>query len=389
MKLNDNLNLKGNYKIFANVSKEIKEYKDTHKDNKVISLGIGDTSMPISKNIISSMKKACDDLGNIETFYGYGGSNGYDFLREKIWEEEYKKFGISKEEVYVASGTKTDSTSILELFDINSKICITNPMYPIYRDGALCLNRSVSILDIDEKDNFICNIPKEKYDIIYICSPSNPTGIAYTKDDLSKWIKYANQNNSVIIFDNVYDYFITSKDVPFSIYEVEGAKECAIELKSFSKKASFTGVRCSYYVIPEEICEGINTLWKKRNINRYNGADYIAQKGAYAFYDKESQKEIKEHMNYYKENAKLLRECFLKNGFKVYGGIDSPYLWIKINNGMDSWEMFRYFLNNIEVVIVPGVVFGSKGDEFFRVSSLGSRENTKEAIERIDKFYEK
>lgn len=305
--------------VFLNVTKKISEYKTKHPNEKVISLGIGDVSKPIIPPVISAMHKAVDDLSDIKSFKGYGAYYGYDFLKEVILQNDYSSFGFSKDELYISNGTKTDTTSILELFDINSKILITNPMYPIYRDGAICLNRKTYELSLSEESNFIPEIPKEKYDLIYMCSPNNPIGNAYTYSSLEKWIDYAIKNNSIILYDNVYSSFITSKDVPHSIYEIKNAKKVAIEFMSFSKNASFTGVRCSYYVIPKEIDKDINNLWKQRTINRFNGADYIAQVGATAVYLPESQKIIKKNISEYLDNASYLRNSFIELGFKVWG----------------------------------------------------------------------
>lgn len=389
MKINEKIVKIEEENAFLKVSSIIADYKKKHPNAKLLSLGIGDVSKPIVKPIIKAMHEAVDDLASMDTFKGYGASYGYDFLKEKILENDYKDFHFTYDEIYISNGTKTDSTNILELFDINSKICITNVMYPIYRDGAMCLNREVTCLPINEENSFIPEIPKEHFDIIYICSPSNPTGICYTYQDLEKWVKYAIDNQAVILYDNVYTAFISSSNVPKSIYEVKDAKKVAIEFRSFSKNAGFTGVRCSYYVIPKEIGKDINKLWKKRTINRFNGADYIAQKGATAVYLKESQQLIKENINYYHENARILRSSFENLGFQVYGGIDSPFMWVKILNNMTSWEWFNFLLNELEIIVVPGIIFGSSGNNYFRVSALGNRENIKLIIERLKKYYEK
>lgn len=375
--------------IFAKVTEKISEFRKKHPEADIVSLGIGDVSRPIPQTSIEAMHRAVDDLATMENFKGYGAYYGYDFLKEKILENDYRDFNFSKDEVYISNGAKTDTTSILELFDINSKICIADPMYPIYRDGARCLNRNIYVLEALEKNDFVLQIPKEKYDIIYICSPNNPIGIAYTYDDLKKWVDYALKNNSIILYDNVYESFITSNNVPHSIYEITGAKNVAIEFRSFSKKASFTGVRCSYYIIPNEIDNGINFAWKKRTINRFNGADYIAQRGAEATYTNEAKIEIKENIKYYMDNANSLRMCFKNLGFKVWGGIDSPFIWVKIKEGITSWEIFEKYLSDINVVIIPGVIFGINGDSYFRVSALGNNEVINKAIERLKKYYEK
>jgi LL-diaminopimelate aminotransferase len=388
MKLNSNL-YSFSDNTFYNVTEKVNKYKEKHPDNKIISLGVGDVSKPVVKSIIEAMHKAVDDQANMETFKGYGAYYGYDFLKDVILENEYKDFGFTRDEIYISNGTKSDSTNILELFDIDSKICVSDPMYPIYMAGAKILNRNITCLDCNEDNNFIPTIPKEKYDIIYICSPSNPTGTCYTYDDLEKWIRYAKENKAVILYDNVYNAFIRSENVPRSIYEIDGAKEVAIEFRSFSKVASFTGLRCSYYIIPNEIDKDINYYWKNRTINRFNGADYIVQKGAMEVYSDSAKKEIKKNIDDYLEGAKKLRRVFENNGYSVYGGIDSPFLWIKTKDGMDSWEFFDFFLEKLNIIIIPGIIFGSNGDKYFRVSALASKGVIDEAIERINKYYEK
>ena len=388
-KLNNNIvNLEDN-DIFLNVTKKVNEFKMKHKDTKLLSLGIGEPSMPIIKSVIDAMHKAVDDLSRKETFKGYNTNFGYTSLKEKILDNEYKKYNFSTDEIYISNGTKPDSTNILELFDINSKICITDSMYPIYRDGALSLNRRVDVLKAEESNNFIPQIPKEKYDIIYICSPSNPTGISYTYDELKRWVDYAIKNNSVILYDNVYMPFISSKNIPKSIYEIDGAKKVAIEFRSFSKTISFSGVRCSYYIIPNEIDNNINYYWKKRTINRFNGADYIAQVGAEASYREESQKLIKKNIEYYKNNTKNLREFFLSHGFTVYGGVDSPYVWVKIKEDITSWELFDLYLEKLNIIVIPGCIFGHGGEGFFRVSGLGEKGTIDECIRLLGEYYEK
>lgn len=389
VQINQNLLKLEEKNTFTTVSKKVEEYKKKNPNANIISLGVGDVSRPIIEPVIKAMHKAVDDLSDIETFKGYGAFYGYNFLKEKILENEYKDFNFSLDEIYISGGAKTDVTSILELFSIDSKICLTNPMYPIYRDGSSSLNRKLYFIKATEENNFIPEIPKKKYDIIYICSPSNPLGIAYTYNDLEKWVKYALKHNSIIIYDNVYEAFIKSNDVPRSIYEIEGAKKVAIEIRSFSKKASFTGVRCSYYVIPNDIREDINKLWQKRTINRFNGADYIAQRGAEAIYLEESKKLIEENINFYLENAKILRDCFESLGFKVWGGKDSPFMWVKIKENMNSWNYFDKMLEELNIIIIPGCIFGSLGDPYMRISALGTRESILEAIERMKQYYEK
>ena len=384
----DILNIKDENEFFM-ASKLVKEYKESHPNEKVISLGIGDVSKPIIKPVIDAMHKAVDELSNMDSFKGYGASHGYDFLKNAILENEYINFNFSKDEIYISNGTKIDSCSILELFDIDSRICVINPVYPIYKNGAQCLNRKIEYLKAYEEDCFLAKVPNEKYDIIYLCSPNNPIGIAYTYDYLRKWIDYANEHKSVILYDNAYFAFIQSPNVPKSIYEIEGAKNVAIEFRSFSKSVSFTGVRCSYFIIPNQICDGINDVWKKRTINRFNGADYIAQRGAEAAFLEESKLLIKNNILDYMKNVKKLKEFFISLGFNVYGGEDSPFIWVKIKENLNSWEIFHLYLEKLNIIITPGIIFGKEGDKFFRVSGLANETIIDEAIERIRKYYEK
>ena len=388
VRLNERLINLNNENTFLYLTRKVNDFKKNNPDKNVISLGIGEPSKPIIKSVIDAMNRAVDDLSKEETFRGYNTSFGYEFLKEKILENEYSDFGFTTDEIYISNGTKPDSTNILELFSIDSKICITDTMYPIYKYGSSALNRNIYCLESSEENNFIPSIPKEKYDIIYICSPSNPTGICYNYDELKEWVDYAIKNDSVILYDNVYYPFISSDNVPKSIYEIEGSKKVAIEFRSFSKTISFTGVRCSYYIIPNEIDSNINELWKARTINRFNGADYIAQRGAEASYLSESKPLIENNIKYYKENTKLLKDFFISKGFKVYGGVDSPYIWVKIKENINSWELFDLYLNELNIIVIPGIIFGKSGDKFFRISGLGKREMVNEAIRRLGDYYE-
>ena len=389
IKLNDNISKIVDENEFSSMTTMVNEMKKNNPEFEYVSLGIGDVSRPIIKEVAKAMQNAVDDLSKIDTFKGYGSSYGYSFLKEKILKNEYSEMPFTEDELYISNGTKPDSTSILELFDIHSKICAVNPIYPVYKNGALCLNRNVDYINSTEESGFIPKIPNEKYDIIYLCSPNNPTGIAYTYDDLKSWVDYAIQNNSVILYDNVYYSFIRSKNVPKSIYEVKGADKVAIEFRSFSKNLSFTGVRCSYYIIPNSLQQDINKIWQKRTINRFNGVDYIAQKGAEASYLDVVQRKIKENIDYYLSNARYLKQEFIKLGFTVYGGDDSPFIWVKIKEKLTSLEVFKLYLTKLNIIITPGIVFGSEGDKFFRVSSLGDIKDLEKAIERLKKYYEK
>ena len=367
---------------FSKASRLVREYREAHPEKDVLSLGIGDVSCPIVPPVIEAMHKAVDELSDMEHFSGYGSYYGIDSLRQTILDHEYSSFGFTRDEIFVSDGTKTDSTSILELFSPEAKVLVGDPMYPIYRNGALALLRRVYEAPLDE--NFVMEIPEEHYDIIYICSPSNPCGNAYSREDLQRWVDYALKEKAVIVYDNVYACFIQS-DVPKSIYEIEGAKECAVELRSFSKVASFTGLRCSYYVLPKAID---TKYWKERTINRFNGASYIAQKGAEAVFLPESQRLIQENIRHYHENISYLRESFVELGYEVHGGIDAPYLWIRCPKDMGSWECFDWFLKEMDIIVVPGIIFGRRGDGHFRVSGLGTIQNSQKIMERLKRHEE-
>ncbi len=367
---------------FSKASRLVREYREAHPERDVLSLGIGDVSCPIVPPVIEAMHRAVDELSDMEHFSGYGSYYGIDSLRQTILEKEYACFGFSRDEIFVSDGTKTDSTSILELFSPSAKVLVGDPMYPIYRNGALALSRKVYETPLDE--NFVMEIPEGHYDIIYICSPSNPCGNAYSREDLQRWVNYALKEKAVIVYDNVYACFIQS-NVPRSIYEIEGARECAVELRSFSKVASFTGLRCSYYVLPKAID---TKYWKERTINRFNGASYIAQKGAEAVFLPESQRLIQENIRRYHKNISYLRESFEELGYEVHGGIDAPYLWIRCTKDMGSWECFDWFLKEMDIIVVPGIIFGRRGDGYFRVSGLGTIENSQKIMERLKRHEE-
>lgn len=385
IKINKNLLNVQQVDNFEEVSKRVNEYKINNPNNKLLNLGVGDVSKPIIKEVIDEMNKAINELGNIDTFKGYGYFYGHSFLKKKII-DEYKCF--TEEEIYISDGAKTDTTNILELFDKDSLACLFNPSYPVYRDALDIMGIKYEYIDANEFNDFR-PLPNKKYDIVYICSPSNPLGIAYDKDYLTKWVKYALKNNCIILYDNVYDSFIRSSNVPKTIYEIEGSKKIAIEFRSYSKKASFTGVRCSYYIIPNElIIKDVNKYWKKRVMTKFNGSDYIAQRGALATYSDKSIIKINKNIDDYLTNARYIKEELEKLNYKVYGGFDSPYLWIKNKNNMSSWNFFDLFLNELNIIVIPGIVFGTNGDNYFRVSALAKKSVIYEAIERI-KSYEK
>lgn len=400
MKLNENyLKLQNSY-LFSTIAKKVANYQKENPDKKIIKLGIGDVTLPIAPVVIESMHKAIEEMGQKETFRGYGPEQGYDFLREKIVEYDYERRGIhiQKDEIFVSDGAKCDTGNFQELFGIENTIAITDPVYPVYLDSNVMAGRSgnyqestqqyekIVYMPVTAENNFVPELPKKKVDIIYLCLPNNPTGTVLTKAQLQKWIAYAKENKAVILFDGAYEAFITTPDVPHSIYEIEGAKEVAVEFRSFSKTAGFTGIRCAYTVVPKElVVNGIslNTLWNRRQCTKFNGVPYITQRAAEAVYTPEGQKQIKENIAYYQENARIIREGLEKAGYIIYGGKDAPYIWLKVPNYMTSWEFFDKLLEEKHIVGTPGSGFGPHGEGYFRLTAFGSRENTIEAMKRL------
>ena len=393
----DFLNIKNDY-LFSMIEEKKKVFKENNPDKKIISLGIGDVSLPLVPTVINAMEKATKEMSKKESFRGYGIVQGYDFLIERILEVEYKKRGINleKNEIFIGGGSKSDLAGVSEIFSRNSKVALMDPVYPAYRDVNIMLGRNdITYLKGTEENNFIPEIPNEHIDIIYLCSPNNPTGTALTKKQLELWVKYAKENNSVIFYDSAYEIFIDDEDIPHSIYEIEGAKEVAVEFRSFSKLAGFTGVRCSFVAIPKELKlytksgekVELNTLYRRRQSVKFGAAPYITQRAAEAVYSDEGQKEIRENIKYYKENAKYMKQELEKIGFITYGGENSPYIWLKLPNGIDSWQFFDKLLNEVAVVGTPGVGFGKYGEGFFRLTAFSSKEDTKEAIDRITKLF--
>jgi len=401
--VNENhLKLPGNY-LFAEIGKRVNTFKDENPEAEVIRLGIGDVTRPLPMACIEAMHKAVDDMSKVETFKGYPEYEGYDFLINKIVEFDYKKRGISigSDEVFVSDGAKSDTANIQELFGANSRIAVTDPVYPVYVDSNVMAGRTgeyvggkwtnVTYLPCTSENGFIPEPPKEKVDLIYLCLPNNPTGTTLTKEQLKVWVDYALKNKAIILFDSAYEAFITQEDVPHSIYEIEGAKEVAIEFRSFSKTAGFTGTRCAYIVIPKELKAytadgtevGLNRLWYRRQATKFNGVSYIVQRGAEAVYSQEGQKQVKETISYYLENAAIIKSGLESIGITVFGGVNAPYIWMKTPNGMDSWLFFDKLLNEANIVGTPGVGFGPSGQGYFRLTAFGNRENTQAAVERF------
>ena len=408
IKINENfLKLQDSY-LFSTIAKKVAEFQENNPDKKVIKLGIGDVTRPIPKAIADAMKNAVEEMENPNEFKGYGPEQGYEFLRNKIVENDYKKRGINIEidEVFVSDGAKCDTGNIVDLFSKDNKVAITDPVYPVYLDTNVMSGRTgeyndqtgmydnIVYMPCNSENNFEPELPKQRPDMIYLCLPNNPTGTVLNKNQLKKWIDYAKENRSIILFDSAYEAFITQEDIPHSIYEIEGAKEVAIEFRSFSKTAGFTGIRCAYTVVPKELNAytekgeeiSLNKLWNRRQCTKFNGVSYITQKGAEAVYSENGQKQIKENIEYYMENARIIREGLKKAGYETFGGINAPYIWLKTPNNMKSWDFFDELLTKYNIVGTPGVGFGPNGEGYFRLTAFGSRENTIEAMKRLSKL---
>ena len=391
MKINENyLNLKDSY-LFATVGRKTAAYKAAHPDKEVIRLSIGDVTRPLAPVVIEAMHKAVDDMSRAETFHGYGPDQycyGYDVLIDSI-KGSYRGKGVtlSSSEVFISDGAKSDCGNILDIFSADNVVLVPDPVYPVYLDTNIMAGRKVIFADATEENGFL-PMPDEsvKADIIYICSPNNPTGAAYTIAQLEKWVAYAKKMDAVILYDAAYEYFVCDGEHARSIYQVEGAKECAIELCSYSKTAGFTGVRCGYTIVPEVLIRGgqsLNRLWARRQSTKFNGVSYITQMGAAAVFTEEGERQIRENIDYYRQNAKTIADCLDELGIWYTGGKHSPYIWLKCPDGMDSWTFFDYLLENANVVGTPGSGFGKNGEGFFRLTAFGTHENTERACARI------
>lgn len=404
--VNENyLNLQGSY-LFATIAHKVADYKKAHPDADIISLGIGDVTLPLAPAIIEAMHKAVDEMGQKETFRGYGPEQGYDFLRQAIIKGDYEPLGITiaDDEVFVSDGAKSDVGNIQELFSEDNIIAITDPVYPVYLDSNVMGGRTGKAVDgIFEKvvylpcsaeNNFSPAFPKEHVDIVYLCCPNNPTGTVLSRKRLSEWIQYCKDNDAILMFDSAYESFINSQDTVHSIYELPDARQVAIEFRSFSKTAGFTGVRCAYTVVPKEVSaktkdgkrQPLNPLWNRRQCTKFNGVPYITQRAAEAVYTPEGRKQTRENIAYYKENARIIREGLESIGLTVYGGVDAPYIWLQTPKGKTSWDMFDILLEQANIVSTPGSGFGPCGEGYLRLTSFGSRENTIRAVERIKKL---
>ena len=403
-KANDNyLKLPGSY-LFSTIAKKVREYKEANPDRNVISLGIGDVTQPLAPAIIDSLHKAVDEMAVKETFKGYAPDLGYEFLRSAIVKNDFESRGanISIDEIFVSDGAKSDSGNIQEIFSADNKIAVCDPVYPVYVDTNAMAGRTgdynkdtelwtnVIYMPCKAENNFAPEFPKETPDIIYLCLPNNPTGATIPKKELQKWVDYANQNGAVIIYDAAYEAYISEDDVAHTIYECEGARTCAIELRSFSKNAGFTGTRLGYTVVPKDLKDAngtsLNALWARRHGTKFNGAPYIIQRAGEAVYSDEGKKQTREQIAYYMNNAKLIKEGLSQAGYSVSGGVNAPYIWLATPDGMTSWEFFDYLLANANVVGTPGSGFGPSGEGYFRLTAFGTYENSVEAIERIKKL---
>lgn len=393
------LKLPGSY-LFSTIGKKVRAYKEENPDKEVISLGIGDVTQPLVPAIIDALHGAVEEMAHAETFHGYAPDLGYEFLRRAIAKNDYQDRGcnIAADEIFVSDGAKSDSGNIQEIFGTDNKVAVCDPVYPVYVDTNVMAGRTgeyntvrenfdgVIYMPCRKENGFLPEFTSEVPDLIYLCFPNNPTGSAITKDELQKWVDYANKNGCVIIYDAAYEAYISEENVPHSIYECEGARTCAIELRSFSKNAGFTGVRLGFTVIPKELVRdgvSLHSLWARRHGTKFNGAPYIVQKAGEAVYSEAGKAQLKDQVGYYMRNAKLIHDELTKAGFSVSGGVNAPYIWLETPDKMTSWEFFDYLLKNANVVGTPGSGFGSHGEGYFRLTAFGTYENTLKAIDRI------
>ena len=401
--INENyLKLPGSY-LFSNIAKKVNAYQSENPEAQILRLGIGDITQPLAPAIIEALHKAVDEMANAETFHGYAPDLGYEFLRSAIAKNDYKDRGcdIAADEIFVSDGAKCDSGNIQEIFGLDNKIAVCDPVYPVYVDTNVMAGRSgeynpntqnfdgMIYMPCLEENDFVPEFPKENPDIIYLCFPNNPTGATITKAQLQEWVDYAKRIGAVIIYDAAYEAYITEEEIPHSIYECEGARECAIELHSFSKNAGFTGVRLGYTVVPKDLKCGdvqLHSLWARRHGTKYNGAPYIVQRAGEAVYSDAGKAQLKEQVAYYMQNAKVIYEGLKNAGYSVSGGVNAPYIWLKTPDKMTSWEFFDKLLHEANVVGTPGSGFGAHGEGYFRLSAFGSHENTIKAVERITKM---
>ena len=403
VQVNDNyLKLPGSY-LFSTIGKKVSAYAQANPDKKVIRLGIGDVTLPLAPAVVKALHEAVEEQADAATFKGYAPDLGYAFLRDVIAEKDFKARGceIAADEIFISDGAKSDSGNIQEIFSADAKIAVCDPVYPVYVDSNVMAGRcgsydekteqwsNIVYMPCTAENGFAPELPKQVPDLIYLCFPNNPTGAAVTKDRLQEWVDYANKNGAVIIYDAAYEAYISEDNVPHSIYECEGARTCAIEIRSFSKKAGFTGLRLGFTVVPKDlVCGGtaVHGLWARRHGTKFNGAPYIVQRAGAAVYTAEGEAQTRQQVAYYMKNAAYIREGLTEAGYTVYGGINAPYIWLKAPNGMTSWQFFDYLLEKANVVGTPGSGFGPSGETYFRLTAFGSYENTVEALERIKRL---
>ena len=377
--------LRGHY-LFTEIANRTKAYQQTHPEAHVLRLGIGDVTLPLPSVIIEAMHRAVDELASAATFRGYGPEEGYLWLRQAIVDNDYTLRGIhvSPEEVFISDGAGSDLGNLSELFDASNSVAILEPSYPAYVDTSRMAGREIIWLPCLAQNNFYPALPKQKADIIYLCFPNNPTGTVLTRDELSRWVEYARTNHSIILFDAAYEAFIEDPDVPHSIYEIEGAQEVAIEIRSFSKTAGFTAVRCGYTVVPK--ATGLRTMWLRRQCTKFNGASYISQRAAEATYTPEGKAAIQANLSYYKQTAQIFLEGLRTLGYEVFGGKNAPYIWCRVPHGYTSWSFFDHLLHTSQIVCTPGAGFGPTGEGFVRFSAFSNRKDVEEALKRMKKL---
>lgn len=403
-KVNENyVKLPGSY-LFAEIARRTAAFSAEHPDVELIKMGIGDVTRPLAPAVVEAMHAAVDDLASVETFHGYGPEQGYDFLRAAIAERDFRARGveIADDEIFVSDGAKSDCGNIGDILSVDNKIAVCDPVYPVYVDTNAMAGRAgeydedaqgwtnITYMPTTAENDFVPALPETPVDVIYLCSPNNPTGTVLTADQLKAWIDYANEHGSIIMFDAAYERFIAEEGVPHSIYEVEGAKTCAIEFRSFSKTAGFTGARCGYTVVPKELVrdgQSLNALWNRRQTTKFNGASYVIQRGAAAIYTPEGERQIEETLDYYRANARVIKEGLERAGFTVYGAVNSPYVWCKTPEGMGSWDLFNLLLEKANVITTPGAGFGPSGEGYIRLSAFGDAEATKKGVERIEALF--
>ena len=402
-KINQNfLKLQSSY-LFSTIAKKVKEYKETNPNHQIISLGIGDVTQPLPQASIQAMHKAVDEMACTETFRGYGPEQGYDFLRQAIVTNDYEARGIQLDldEVFISDGAKSDCGNIGDILSTECSVAVTDPVYPVYVDSNVMSGRAgdltdgkwsgITFLPVNSENHFIPQLPASHTDIIYLCYPNNPTGTVLTRTQLAEWVDYALQHQSLILFDSAYEAYIQHDDIPHSIYEIPGAKLCAIELRSYSKTAGFTGVRCGYTVVPKELqfqatdgtMVSLNALWNRRQCTKFNGTSYITQRAAEAIYTPEGKQQVKATIDYYMGNASYMRQCLTELGYEVIGGENAPYIWLRTPDGMGSWQFFDHLLHHLNLVTTPGVGFGPSGEGYVRLTAFGRRQDCEEAMRRF------